>query len=301
MSDIIATEKANPNTTDIDISSTLEIAKMINNEDLKVAKEISKNLDTIAQAIDIISTNFEKGGRLLYFGAGTSGRLGVLDASECPPTFNTPSEMVQGTIAGGDRALRYAIEGAEDSIELAKEDFTRLNINENDTVVSISASGNANYVTEILKLANQARAKAIAITCNKNAKMQEYADLTVCIETGAEAITGSTRMKAGTAQKLVLNMLTTGAMVKTGKTYKNFMVDVKPTNIKLKDRAIRIVSEIAQTNYNTAKITLENNNFKVKEAILQIKLNINSDKAAALLKENNGVLRKVLENYSSSI
>lgn len=294
MSNIIVTEKTNPDTVNIDISSTLEIARMINKEDLKVAQEISKNLDTIAAAIDIISESMNKGGRLLYFGAGTSGRLGVLDASECPPTFNTPPNLVTGTIAGGDRALRYAIEGAEDSVEYAREDFKRLNINQKDTVISISASGNANYVTEILKLAKETHAKAIALTCNPKAKMRDYADLTICIETGAEVITGSTRMKAGTAQKMVLNMLTTGAMVKTGKTYKNFMVDVKPTNIKLKDRAIRIVSEIAQTDYDTAKITLENNNFKVKEAVIQIKLNITFEKASALLKENNGILRKII-------
>lgn len=294
MKDIIITEKTNPDTVNIDVSSSLEIVKMINNEDLKVAQEISKNLDTIAKAIDIISENFVKGGRLLYFGAGTSGRLGVLDASECPPTFNTQSDMVTGTIAGGDKALRYAIEGAEDSIELAQDDFKRLNINQNDTVVSISASGNANYVMEILKLAKEKHAKAIALTCNPNAKMKDYADLSICIETGAEAITGSTRMKAGTAQKMVLNMLTTGAMVKTGKTYKNYMVDVKPTNIKLKDRAIRIVSQIAQTDYETAKMTLENNNFKVKEAIVQIKFNIDFESASNLLKQTNGILRKAL-------
>lgn len=295
MADVIVTEKTNPNTIDIDISSSLEIAKMINNEDLKVAQKISENLTSIASAIDIISNNFLKGGRLFYFGAGTSGRLGVLDASECPPTYNTPSEMVQGIIAGGDRALRFAIEGAEDSIELAQQDFKKLNITENDTVISISASGNANYVIEILKLAKEKNIKTIALTCNPNAKMSNFADINICIETGAEVITGSTRMKAGTAQKMVLNMLTTGAMVKIGKVYKNFMVDVKPTNIKLKDRAQRIVSEIANCTQDKAKTVLEANDYKLKEAVLQIKYSLSFNEVQNLLAENNGILRKVLQ------
>ena len=297
MTDVIITEKTNPNTTDIDISSSLEIAKMINNEDLKVAAEISKNLGSISKAIDIISDNFQKGGRLFYFGAGTSGRLGVLDASECPPTFNTTPDMVQGIIAGGDRALRYAIEGAEDSTESAITDFNNCNINENDTVVSISASGNAKYVIEILKQAREKGIKTIALTCNSQAKMNEYADVVICIETGAEAVTGSTRMKAGTAQKMVLNMLTTGSLVKIGKTYKNFMVDVRPTNTKLKDRAERIVSEIAECSQDKAKSILEKNDYKVKESILQIKYNCSLEEAQRLLKDNNGVLRKVFANF----
>ena len=292
---MIITEKSNQNTVNIDCASSLEIAQMINNEDLKVAKKINENLEPIAKAIDVISENFLNGGRLFYFGAGTSGRLGVLDASECPPTFSSEPDMVQGIIAGGDKALRYAIEGAEDSIELAKEDFAKIKATKNDTIVSISASGNANYVIEILKLAKEVDAKTIAVTCNSNAKMSEFADVVICIETGAEAITGSTRMKAGTAQKMVLNMLTTGAMVKIGKVYKNLMIDVKPTNIKLKDRATRIVAEIAQVEKDVALKTLENNGYKVKEAVLQIKYGITFEKAQELLKEHNGILRKVFE------
>ena len=291
--DITVTEKTNPDTVNIDISSTLEIVQMINREDMKVARKISENLKDISAAVDLIVENFQKGGRLLYFGAGTSGRLGVLDASECPPTFNTDDNMVQGIIAGGDRALRFAVEGAEDCVELARSDFGRLNISENDTVVSVSASGNANYVIEILKLAKEKNVKTIALTCNPKAKMSEYADVNICIETGAEAITGSTRMKAGTAQKMVLNMLTTAAMVKIGKTYKNFMVDVKPTNMKLKDRAVRIVSSISASNEDNARKTLENNGWHVKEAIIQLKYNLDFDSAKKLLDRNNGILRKV--------
>ncbi len=291
--DITVTEKTNPDTVNIDISSTLEIVQMINREDMKVAGKISENLKDISAAVDLIVENFQKGGRLLYFGAGTSGRLGVLDASECPPTFNTDDNMVQGIIAGGDRALRFAVEGAEDCVELARSDFGRLNISENDTVVSVSASGNANYVIEILKLAKEKNVKTIALTCNPKAKMSEYADVNICIETGAEAVTGSTRMKAGTAQKMVLNMLTTCAMVKIGKTYKNFMVDVKPTNIKLKDRAVRIVSSISGSNEDNARKTLENNGWHVKEAIIQLKYNLDFDSAKKLLDRNNGILRNV--------
>ena len=296
MSDLIITEKTNQNTLNIDVASSLEIARMINEEDKKVAEKISENLTSIAKAIDIISENFLKGGRLLYFGAGTSGRLGVLDASECPPTFNSPNEMVQGIIAGGDRALRFAIEGAEDSCELARKDFEKLNITEKDTVVSISASGNANYVIEVLKLAKEKKAKTIALTCNPMANISKIADVVICIETGAEVITGSTRMKAGTAQKMVLNMLTTGAMIKIGKVYKNFMIDVKPTNIKLKDRAQRIVSEIAHCSQAEAKVVLESNEYKVKEAILQIKYSISYEKAKTLLDKFNGVLGKVFSD-----
>lgn len=295
MENIVATEKINKDTVNIDVSSTFDIVKMINNEDLKVAQKISENLENISKAVDIISDNFLNGGRLFYFGAGTSGRLGVLDASECPPTFNTDSEMVQGIIAGGDKALRFAIEGAEDRVELAQEDFAKLNIKENDTVVSISASGNANYVIEILRLAKEKQCKTVALSCNPNAKMSEFADVVICIETGAEAITGSTRMKAGTAQKMVLNMLTTASMVKIGKVYKNLMIDVKPTNIKLKDRAARIVCEILSCEKEVALKVLEENDYNLKEAILQIKYNIPFEKAQQILKENNGILRKIFE------
>lgn len=295
MENLVATEKINKDTVNIDVSSSFDIVKMINNEDLKVAQKINEKLEYISKAVDIISDNFLNGGRLFYFGAGTSGRLGVLDASECPPTFNTDNEMVQGIIAGGDKALRFAIEGAEDSIELAQKDFNKLNINKNDTIVSISASGNANYVIEILKLAKEKQCKTIALTCNPNAKISKFADIVICIETGAEAITGSTRMKAGTAQKMILNMLTTASMVKIGKVYKNLMIDVKPTNIKLKDRASRIVSEITGCEKETAINTLQENGYNLKEAVLQIKYNIPFEQAKQILKENNGILRLVFD------
>lgn len=295
MNNFSDTEKLNENTENIDISSTLDIVKMINNEDFNAVNAVQKCLPEIARAVDIVAENFNNGGRLIYFGAGTSGRLGVLDASECPPTFSVPETMVVGVIAGGDIALRHAVEGAEDCVDGAKTDFESLNISKNDTVTAISASGNANYVVEVLRLAKEKGCKTIAVTSNKYAKTKEFADVFICAETGAEAISGSTRMKAGTAQKLILNMLTTSAMVKIGKVYKNYMIDVKPTNIKLKNRAVKIVAKIAETSEEQALFVLQKNDFKIKPAILYLKHNIDESEAEKLLYENNGILRKVFE------
>lgn len=292
---ISQTENLNKNTENIDTATTLDVVKMINNEDFNAVNAVQKCLPEISKAVDIIVENFNNGGRLIYFGAGTSGRLGVLDASECPPTFSTPETMVVGVIAGGDHALRHAIEGAEDKPEFAKEDFDKLNINENDTVVAISASGNAVYVVEVLKLAKEKNCKTIAVTSNKNALTKEFADIFICAETGAEAISGSTRMKAGTAQKLILNMLTTASMVKIGKVYKNYMIDVKPTNDKLKKRAVKITASIAEVDEQKAQEVLSANGYKIKHAILNLKYGLSEDEAERLIKENNGVLRKIFE------
>lgn len=292
---ISQTENLNKNTENIDTATTLDVVKMINNEDFNAVNAVQKCLPEISKAVDIIVENFNNGGRLIYFGAGTSGRLGVLDASECPPTFSTPETMVVGVIAGGDHALRHAIEGAEDKPEFAKEDFDKLNINEIDTVVAISASGNAAYVVEVLKLAKEKNCKTIAVTSNKNALTKEFADIFICAETGAEAISGSTRMKAGTAQKLILNMLTTASMVKIGKVYKNYMIDVKPTNDKLKKRAVKITASIAEVDEQKAQEVLSANGYKIKHAILNLKYGLSEDEAERLIKENNGVLRKIFE------
>ncbi|MDD3237465.1 MAG: N-acetylmuramic acid 6-phosphate etherase [Candidatus Gastranaerophilales bacterium] len=295
MLELSKTEAVNPLSKDIDKLESLEIVKIINDEDKKVAQTIETELPSIAKAVDIISENFLQNGRLIYFGAGTSGRLGVLDASECPPTFNVPSSMVVGVIAGGDIALRNAIEGAEDSVELAKTDFKKLQVSSNDTICVISASGNANYVVEILKIATKSGCKRISVSSNRNAKIKQNTDVFICVETGAEVVTGSTRMKAGTSQKLVLNMLTTASMIKIGKTYENYMIDVKPTNIKLKDRAERIVSAIVGIEQNKAKTVLQDNGYKVKEAVLTLKYGVETSVATELLASNNGVLRKVFE------
>lgn len=292
---ISQTENLNKNTENIDTATTLDVVKMINNEDFNAVNAVQKCLPEISKAVDIIVENFNNGGRLIYFGAGTSGRLGVLDASECPPTFSTPETMVVGVIAGGDHALRHAIEGAEDKPDFAKEDFDKLNINEIDTVVAISASGNAAYVVEVLKLAKEKNCKTIAVTSNKNALTKEFADIFICAETGAEAISGSTRMKAGTAQKLILNMLTTASMVKIGKVYKNYMIDVKPTNDKLKKRAVKITASIAEVDEQKAQEVLSANGYKIKHAILNLKYGLSEDEAERLIKENNGVLRKIFE------
>ncbi len=290
-----ATELINHDTMNIDLVGTHEMLVMINKEDKKVADAVEKCIPQIAKAVDIIVRNFLHAGRLFYVGAGTSGRLGVLDASECPPTFNTPPDMVQGIIAGGDKALRLAIEGAEDSEEMALQDFEDYDICNNDTIVGISASGDAKYICKFLQVAKLKKCKTIAITSNPNAKMKEYADCFICAETGAEAISGSTRMKAGTAQKMILNMLSTASMIKIGKTYHNLMIDVKPTNMKLKRRAVTIVSEICACKELTALNVLEENGYKIKHAILNILYGMNYEEADKLLKEHNGVLRRIFE------
>ena len=293
--DETATELINHDTMNIDLVGTEDMLIMLNNEDMKVAVAVKKCIPQITKAVDIIVRNFLHAGRLFYVGTGTSGRLGVLDASECPPTFSTSPDMIQGIIAGGDRALREAIEGAEDSEEMALEDFDEYDICNNDTIVGISASGNAKYVCKFLQVAKIKKCKTIVITSNPNAKMKEYADCFICVETGAEAISGSTRLKAGTAQKMILNMLSTGSMIKIGKTYHNLMIDVKPTNNKLKRRAVTIVSEICGCKERTAQNVLDTNGYKIKHAILFILYGLDFDEADKLLRENNGVLRRIFE------
>lgn len=291
MSEII-TEYRNENTKNIDLLSSLEIVQKINEEDKLVALAVESELENIAKAIDMISKQFLKGGRLIYFGAGTSGRLGILDASECPPTFSVNHDMVQGIIAGGDSAFKTPIEGAEDNFEAGRYDAR--NLTEKDVAVVISASGNPKYLLGVLEQANEVNAKTIALTCNSQAKIAEEATLTICVEVGPEVIAGSSRMKAGTAQKMVLNMLTTGSMIKIGKTYQNFMIDVKPTNEKLKDRAIRIVAQIADTTHAKAFETLTQCDWEVKTAVVAITQNTDIETARIQLKKHNGILRKVL-------
>ncbi len=288
----VITENRNEKTKDIDIIPTVEIVKKINDEDKLVAFAIEKELDNIALAVDLIVGAFQNNGKLFYFGAGTSGRLGVLDASECPPTFGVEPDMVQGIIAGGDKALRFAIEGAEDNFELGQNNAQILN--ENDVCVLISASGNPNYLLGVCDIAKKKKVKIIAVTSNPEAKIMKLCDVGICPILGAEAITGSSRMKSGTAQKMILNMLTTASMVRIGKTYENYMIDVKATNEKLKKRAVSIVSELADTDEKTALSTLEKSDWKVKEAVLMVKKNISKECASKLLEQESGVLRKVL-------
>ena len=291
MSDII-TEFRNENTRDIDLLSTIDIVRKINEEDQIVARAVEDESLNIAKAIDIIAKQFLKGGKLYYFGAGTSGRLGVLDASECPPTFGASPDMVQGFIAGGDSALRISVEGAEDNFDLGAEDAQILT--EKDVCVAISASGNPKYLLGVLSEAEKIGAKTIALTCNHKAAILDEVGLGICVEVGPEVIAGSSRMKAGTAQKMVLNMLTTGAMIKIGKTYENFMIDLMPTNEKLKDRAIRIVSEIANVSASVALKTLLECDWGVKTAILMLSCNLSKEEASDALRKNCGVLRRAL-------
>lgn len=296
MNEIILTEQRNPDTKDIDIVSTLKVVEMINNEDKKVASVIEKELANIAKAVDIIASQMQQGGNLLYFGAGTSGRLGVLDASEIPPTFGASPELVRGYIAGGDYALRNAIEGAEDDYEAGVNDLINSGVTNKDVVVGISASGNPRYLLGVLEKAKELGCSTIGVVCNKKAKIQEFCDILISPEVGPESITGSSRMKAGTAQKMVLNMLTTASMVKQGKTYENYMIDVQPTNAKLKDRAARIVAELADVDYKTAQEVLDECDYQVKNAVVMLLNQCNSEEAIELLNKNDGVLRKVLYN-----
>ena len=293
MSEII-TEYRNENTKNIDLLSTIDIVRKINEEDKLVALAIEDETPNIAKAVDIIAKQFLKGGKLYYYGAGTSGRLGVLDASECPPTFGVSPDMVQGIMAGGEKAFKLAVEGAEDNFELGRKDAEILT--NNDVAVAISASGNPKYLLGMLQKAEEVGCKTIALTCNHEAAILEEAGHGICVEVGPEVIAGSSRMKAGTAQKMVLNMLTTGAMIKIGKTYENFMIDLMPTNEKLKDRAIRIVSEIAAVKASTALETLMLCDWKVKTAITMLVCKLSKDEANEALRKNCGVLRRTLKN-----
>ncbi|MCB2298465.1 N-acetylmuramic acid 6-phosphate etherase [Clostridium tagluense] len=292
----LTTEGRNENTMDIDRISTLEMVKKINNEDKKVAEAVEKELPKIAEAIDCIVERMYKGGRLIYLGAGTSGRLGILDASECPPTFGISEEMVQGIMAGGKEAIFRAKEGAEDSMELAVKDLKNKNITENDTIVGIAASGRTPYVIGGLEYANEVGALTISITCNANSQVSKTAKISIAPVVGAEVVTGSTRLKSGTAQKLVLNMLSTGAMIKLGKVYGNLMVDVKSTNEKLIERAKLIVCAATGIGIEDATEVLNKTDFDVKLAIFIILSKLNKDEARIILDQNNGYIAKALEN-----
>ena len=295
MSEII-TEYRNENTKNIDLLSTIDIVRKINEEDKLVALAIEDEIPNIAKAIDMIAKQFLMGGRLYYYGAGTSGRIGILDASECPPTFGVPADMVTGIIAGGDKAIRNAAEGAEDNYEEGVKDAQCLT--DQDVCVVISASGNPKYLLGVLAQADKVNCRTIALTCNHNALILEEAGLGICVEVGPEVIAGSSRMKAGTVQKMVLNMLSTGAMIKIGKTYENFMIDLMPTNEKLKDRAIRIVAEIAGVSHSNALKTLLECDWSVKTAIIMLKCNLNREQAEDALRRNCGVLRRTLNSFS---
>ena len=290
----LLTEARNPLTEHIDQLPTLDMLRLISDEDRKAVAAVAAVLPDIAKAVDEIARRFNDGGRLFYIGAGTSGRLGVLDASECPPTFSVPPDLVQGLIAGGDSALRKSSEQSEDSPEQGAADLAAAGFNGQDALVGIAASGRTPYVLGALQHANPLGALTIALTCVPNSPMSALADITIAPITGPEVLTGSTRMKAGTATKLVLNMLSTGVMIKTGAVYGNLMVNVQPTNAKLIDRAQRIIMGATGTDQPTAAALLEKAG-SVKTAIVMQKLSLDRPTADARLKTHNGNLSAALK------
>lgn len=290
----LPTEQRNPNTADIDRVSTLEMVRRINDEDKKVAYAVERELENIAAAVDAIASALRAGGRLIYCGCGTSGRLGVLDAAECPPTYSVDPGLVRGIIAGGEDAMFRASEGAEDNSAAGADDLKAIGFNSGDVLVGIAASGRTPYVLGAMSYAKKLGACTVAVTCNKNSEMNAAADIAIGVEPGPEVITGSTRMKSGTAEKMVLNMLSTGAMIRLGKVYGNLMVDVMPTNEKLVRRAISIVSTAAGVSEETARATLERCGFTVKTAIVMLKKGLDAGQAAQLLSENGGVIARAL-------
>jgi len=293
----LVTEARNPATAHLDELPTLAMLEVINDEDAKVTVAVRRELPWIAQAIDAIAERFGQGGRLFYIGAGTSGRLGVLDASECPPTFSVPAELVQGLIAGGDPALRLSSEHSEDSMEQGAEDLKAAGFGAEakpDVLVGIAASGRTPYVLGAMRYAKGLGCLAIGLSCVPQSEVARAADIAITPVVGPEVVTGSTRMKAGTATKLVLNMLSTGVMVRTGAVYGNLMVNVRPTNAKLVDRAIRIVAEAAEIPQDRAAELFESSGRYVKTAIVMSRLGLGRAEAEAALEKAHGLLARVL-------
>ncbi|KHT46540.1 N-acetylmuramic acid 6-phosphate etherase [Vibrio sinaloensis] len=293
----LVSEGRNPETMDIDLLPSLEIVQRINQQDQLVPLAVEKVLPEIALAVDKITEAFKVGGRLIYMGAGTSGRLGVLDASECPPTFGVSDQMVIGLIAGGPDAILKAKEGAEDSLTLGVDDLKSVQFSQKDVVVGIAASGRTPYVIGALEYANEVGATTIALSCNPDSTIADIADIAISPVVGPEALTGSTRLKSGTAQKLVLNMLTTASMIRLGKSYQNLMVDVKATNKKLVARAARIVMQATDCDKNQATSTLEQTDYDVKLAILMILTGMDLPSARKQLHHQDGFLRKAVQHH----
>lgn len=289
----LVTEQRNPNSMDLDQLSALEIVQLMNNEDKQVPLAIEKCLPQIAQTVEKIVAAFQSGGRLIYIGAGTSGRLGVLDASECPPTFGVSPEMVKGIIAGGEQALRNPIEGAEDNPQAGMNDLQAIDLSAKDVLVGLAASGRTPYVMGALHYAKSLGATTISIASNPNCAMSQLSDIAIETVVGAEVLTGSSRLKSGTAQKLVLNMLTTASMVLIGKCYQNLMVDVQASNQKLIARAVRIVMQATDCSKSEAESALQAADNHAKLAIMMILANVKRAEAERLLAENHGRLRSV--------
>lgn len=296
----MVTESRNAASTHIDQLPTLQMLQVINNEDKQVPLAVEKVLPEIAQLVDKVADALLNGGRLIYSGAGTSGRLGILDASECPPTYGTPHEQVVGLIAGGHQAIFRAVENAEDKPELGEQDLKNIQFNEKDILVGIAASGRTPYVLGALAYANKIGATTAAISCNPNSPIANAADIAITPVVGAEVVTGSSRMKAGTAQKLVLNMITTGAMIRIGKVFGNLMVDVEATNAKLIERQTKIVMEATDCDRATAETALQQCDRHCKTAILMVLTGLNADDARQLLSDNHGFIRTALNMAPSA-
>jgi N-acetylmuramic acid 6-phosphate etherase len=295
----LTTEGRNPASEDLDSLSPLEIVQLINAEDAMVAEAVGEQEEAIAKAIDVISNRLLHGGRLIYVGAGTSGRLGILDAAECPPTFNSDPSQVLGIIAGGPEAMLRAVEGAEDSPELAAEDLRKVELCSHDVVVGIATSGRTPYVLGALDFARSQGAYAIGLSCNRDAMIRSRADLSIAPVVGPEVVSGSTRMKAGTATKMVLNMLSTGAMVRLGKTYGNLMVDLQATNTKLTARSKRILCSLADLTDEQAVDLLSRCDGELKTAIVAHQLGQDPGKARQRLQAAHGRLKQALDNSHS--
>ncbi|WDI41930.1 N-acetylmuramic acid 6-phosphate etherase [Bremerella sp. P1] len=298
MLDHLTTEASNPASEDLDEMSTLDLVNLINGQDAGVALAVGQQALQIAAAIDAISTRLLRSGRLIYFGAGTSGRLGVLDAAECPPTFSSDPKQVIGLIAGGPTAMTTAVEGAEDNPELGAKDLQAIGLSSQDVVVGIATSGRTPYVIGGLDYARESGAYAIGLTCNDNSELHSHCDLVIAPVVGPEIISGSTRMKAGTATKMVLNMLSTGAMVRQGKTFGNLMVDLRATNSKLNARAKRIVKAATKLSEDEASRLLEQCNGEVKTAIVVHHTGESAEQARILLSEANGHLRQAIRGIT---
>ena len=291
----LVSERRNPRSADIDLMSSAEIVACMNFEDRGVAEAVAAGSDAIAAAIDLIVSAFEAGGRLIYIGAGTSGRLGVLDASECPPTFSVPPQMVVGIIAGGDSALRESVEAAEDDESMGAADLDAINLSSRDAVVGIAVSGQTPYVVGALRHARRIGAGTVALSCNPSSVIAGIADIAISPVVGPEVVTGSTRLKSGTAQKMVLNMLSTASMIRIGKTWSNLMVDVTISNRKLADRAVGILREATGCDAEEARALLAKSGDSVKLAILMQITGKNADAARADLEAERGFLRKAIE------
>lgn len=294
----LTTEQANPESATIDQMNSLEIVNLINREDAKVAAAVRIALPEIAEAVDVIAEAIVGGGRLFYLGAGTSGRLGILDAVECVPTFSAPPDIVQGVIAGGEPAVTRSIEGAEDQPELARQNLEQRGLTAADVVCGIAASGRTPYVIGGLQYARSLGAKTIAIACNMDSSIGALADISIGVDVGPEVIAGSTRMKAGTAQKMILNMLSSAAMIRLGKVYGNLMVDVKVSNQKLAERACQLVMRLTGADAEHARELLAGANNEVKAAVVMARLGVEYDEARQLLEGASGKLRAVISDIA---